>query len=155
MCDSGWFRVASGPCRLAYGLYLQAVWPWRRVVQSPAVMLDRRAGSIRVGPDYLALLHDITPASRSPDQVPVPAVYLLTRLAALAVCGSPPWSINVRNGYRMVVAVPLSFLLVCVRGQVMAQAQLRDWRMGREGLRLVEGGALQHIATTHAMGVGY
>ena len=50
LCDSGWFRVASGPCRVVYGLYLQAVWPWRRVVQSPAVMLDRRAESIRVGP---------------------------------------------------------------------------------------------------------
>ena len=102
LCDSGWLRIRSGSCRLAYGLYLQAVWPWRRVVQSPAVKLDRRTGSIRVGPHYLVLLHDTTLVTRSPDQVLFPAVYLLARLAAFAVCGFPPWSIYSGYGYRMV-----------------------------------------------------
>ena len=97
----------------------------------------------------------MTPASRSPDQVPVPAVYLLTRLAALAVCGFPPSSIYIRNSYRTVVAVQLPFLLVYIRGQVMAQAQLREWRMGREGSMLVDGGALQHIGARHTMDVGW
>ena len=55
----------------------------------------------------------------------------------------------------MVVAVPLPFVLVYVSGQVMPRAQLREWRMSREGSMLVEGAALQHIAATHAMDVGY
>ena len=51
-------------------------------------------------------------------------------------------------------AVSLSFLLVYVSGQVMARAPLREWRMGREGSKLVDGGALQHIRFTHATDVG-
>ena len=42
-------------------------------------------------------------------------------------------------------ADPLPSLLVYVSGQVMARAPLREWRMGREGSMLVDGGALQHI----------
>ena len=86
--------------------------------------------------------------------MPVPAVYLITRLAALAVCGYRPSSIYIRYGYRMLVGVRLFFLLVYVSGQVMARAQLREWRMGREGSMLVGGGALQLIRFTHALDVG-
>ena len=51
-------------------------------------------------------------------------------------------------------AVSVSFLLVCVSGQVMARALLREWRVGREGSMLVGGGALQLIRFTHALDVG-
>ena len=84
----------------------------------------------------------------------VSAVYVFACLAALAVCGFPPWSIYSGYGCRMVVAVGLSFLLFYVSGQVMPRAPLREWRMGREGSMLVGGGALQHIRFTHAMDVG-
>ena len=85
--------------------------------------------------------------------MPVPAVYLLTRLAALAVCGFPPWSIYIQNGYRMVQPSPYSscWSVLAVRSWLEHHYVNGEWA---EGSMLVDGGALQHIGARHAMDVG-